>query len=147
MFPTDDNNFIGDTASAVAVSSPEIKNNLKFNFIEKKFEVVDGRVVKVNDIPAIKQWMEKFIRTSLDATLIYVGQKFGTTIKNIIGYKSLNNGFSESEAEREISEGFLLNPAIAKVTYVDISKNDGVLVIATGVLLVDGTNLEERFNV
>ena len=145
MFPTD-NNFIEDAASAVLVPDPVIKNNPKFNFTDKKFEVVDGRVLQVADIPAVKQWIEKFIRTSLDQTPIYKGTKFGTTIKNVIGYKSLNNGFSESEVERELAEGFLLNPAIEKVTYVDIAKVDNVLTIDVGVQLKDGTKLEERFD-
>lgn len=147
MFPTDNNNFIDTAASEIFSPDPVIKNNLKFNFSEKKFVVSDGRVLQVADIPAIKQWIEKFIRTSLDQVPIYQGQKFGTTLKNIIGYKSLNNGFVESEVERELIEGFLLNPAIEKVTYVDISKENDVLVIATGVQLKDGTNLEDRFNV
>jgi len=147
MFPTDNNNFIADTASAVLTPDPVIKNNLKFNFSENQFQVVDGRVLQIADIPAIKQWIEKFIRTSLGQTPIYEGQKFGTTIKNVIGYKSLNNGFSESEAERELSEGFLLNPAIEKVTYVDISKVDDVSTIDVGAQLKDGSNLEGRFNV
>lgn len=126
---------------------PVIKRSFDFNFDNKKFSVIDGRVIEIESIEAVKQWIKLFLKTALDEVPVYQNEKFGTTVKNLIGWKRLNNGFVESELEREVSEGFKLNPAIEKVTYLDVEKIDGVVNIYIGVMLKDGSIIEDTINV
>ena len=91
--------------------------------------------------------MRKFIETTLNKVPIYKGKKIGTTLENIKGHKTLNNGFIESELEREITEGMPLNPGIKEVKAVDIYKDGKTLCIDITVELQNGEELEERFNV
>lgn len=116
MFP--DDTLVEFNNSTNYNADPNIKRSLKFNYNKEAFEVIDGRVLENVDIPAIKQWCELFIKTSLDSTPIYQNYKFGTSLENIIGQKDINNGFFQSELTREIEEGFALNPAIKAVRNV-----------------------------
>jgi len=146
MFPVDNNN----TFNIPPVETPqnaEIKRSFDFNFSENKFTVVDGRVLEIKSVEAVKQWIKLFLKTALDKVPVYQNEKFGTTVKNLIGWKRLNNGFVESELEREVSEGFKLNPAIEKVTYLDVEKNEGTVIIYIGVMLKDGSIIEDEINV
>lgn len=119
-----------------------VKTSLSFNFTEKKFPVVDGTPLTNADIEATKQWIILFLKTTKDTVPVYKGKNFGTSIKKYLGYKALNNGFLESEIEREIREGFPLCPTIKSVTSFNMSKDGRTLVVDVSVELYDGTILE-----
>jgi len=97
MFPQDDTTKSVDL-TAIAVDTT-IYNTLKFDFDAKEFVMADGRCKIINDVEAIKQWVSKFIYTTLNKVPIYKGKKIGTTLENIKGHKVLNNGFIESELD------------------------------------------------
>jgi hypothetical protein len=145
MFPVDNAEIIN--TAPVVTQDAEIKRSFDFDFSENKFTVVDGRVIEIKSIEAVKQWIKLFLKTALDKVPVYQNEKFGTTIKNLISWKRLNNGFTESELEREVSEGFKLNPAIEKVTYLDVEKSEGTVIINIGVMLKDGSIIEDKINV
>ena len=118
-----------------------VKNSLEFNFVTKTFSVVDGNPVTNADIAATEQWITLFMKTDKDCVPVYKGTKFGTSIRKLFGYKALNNGFYESEIEREIKEGFAICPTIRQVTAFNMSKSGKYLVIDVSVQLQDGTIL------
>lgn len=126
-------------------NNPDIQKSFYFDFLQRKFEIISGNLKLIKDIEAVKQWITLFLLTDINKVPVYQDQKFGTSIKKIIGYKSIDNGFVESEIQREIEEGFLLNPAIEKVTYFDINKSGltkSYAVITLNVLLKNGAIIE-----
>ncbi len=142
MFPTDNISDFTITTTDLQTISPDIKISFNFDFVNKEFTVIDGKLGEINTIEAVKQWIVLFLLTDLNKVPIYKGLKFGTTLKKIIGYKSLNNGFFESELQREIEEGFLLNPAISKVTYFNIEKIKDKAIITLNIMLKNGQIIE-----
>lgn len=148
MFPTDEDfSYIEQLQQLAQTQSNNVSNSLVFDFEEKRFVVTDGTPLTNADIDAIKQWIILFLKTQRDTVEIYKGTKFGTSIKKIIGYKTLNNGFVESEIEREIREGFPLNPGIKRVISFNMSKENKVLLLKVSVELYNGSTLEVQINV
>lgn len=142
MFPKYDFNEILTKIQAEGQKVTTVKTSLSFNFTEKKFPVVDGTPLTNADIEATKQWIILFLKTTKDTVPVYKGKNFGTSIKKYLGYKALNNGFLESEIEREIREGFPLCPTIKSVTSFNMSKDGRTLVVDVSVELYDGTILD-----
>ncbi len=139
MFPE---GFINPLPEEVTIAEDsKIKRELKYSFDSQKFDVMDGRVLENTDIEAVKQWIRLFLHTLKDSVTVYEGTKMGTSYKDIIGWKTINDGFVNSELEREIKEGFPLNPAIEKVLSVSFQKVDEKLSINIKVLLKNGTTL------
>ena len=139
MFPANDFSII---TSDINTANPEIKTSFDFDFFSKNFRVIDGNIKEINTIEAVKQWIRLFLMTDINKVPVYQNQKMGTSIKKIIGYKSINNGFVESELQREIEEGLLLNPAIDKITYFNMSKHNDTATITLNVMLKDGQIIE-----
>ena len=139
MFPENDFSII---TSDINTANPEIKTSFDFDFFNKNFRVIDGNIKEINTIEAVKQWIRLFLMTDINKVPVYQNQKMGTSIKKIIGYKSINNGFVESELQREIEEGLLLNPAIDKITYFNMSKHNDTATITLNVMLKDGQIIE-----
>lgn len=140
MFPQMKNELFNITPEPAQDAT--IRRSFDFDFDSKQYSVVDGRVIEIESIEAVKQWIKLFLKTALNKVPVYQGKKFGTSIKNVIGWKRLENGFVESELEREVKEGFLLNPAIQKVTAVDVQKKNAEITIYISVMLKDGSALE-----
>ena len=80
--------------------------------------------------------------TPKDVYSIYKGTNFGTSYRKLLGQKTVNTGFEESELEREIIEGLPLNPAIKGVTNVEMSKNGKYLNLNIQVELYNGELLD-----
>lgn len=121
--------------------------NFVFDYTQMKFVVIDGKPLMNSGIQAIEQWIVLFLNTSLGAYGVYVNSKFGTNILKLIGYKKLNNGYVESEVQREITEGFVLCPDIQKITSFNLTKDGRTLVISLSVLTYSGVNLGVNINV
>lgn len=121
-----------------------VKTSLAFDFDTKKFTVVDGNPVTNADIEATKQWIRQFFKTDKDTVPVYNGTNFGTSARKLLGNKVLNNGFYESEVEREVREGFPLCPTIKQVTSFNMEKIGRILKIYVSVELFDGTLLDQE---
>jgi len=141
MFPEVDLLSIMENIQSSNIIDTTVKNSLEFSFGTKTFNVVDGNPVTNADIAATEQWITLFMKTNKDCIPIYKGTKFGTSIRKLFGYKALNNGFYESEIEREVREGFLLCPTIKQVTSFNMSKSGKFLVIDVSVELQNNTIL------
>lgn len=131
----------------VISTSPELGNTPLFNFGEKSIILVNGTPKLSYDVEAIRQWIVLFITTPKDTYKIYNGTGFGTSVRKLFGSKILNNGYEESEVEREIREGLPLCPAISRVTSFNMEKVGKVLKIYVTVELFDGTLVDESVDV
>lgn len=141
-FPVDTLSEVIKSVQTQLTVDTTIKTSLSFNFDDKKFPIIDGTPLTNANIEAAKQWIILFLKTTKDTVPVYKGKNFGTSIKKYLGFKALNNGFLESEIEREIREGFPLCPTIKSVTSFNMSKSAKTLVIDVSVELYDGTNLD-----
>lgn len=128
-------------------TTTEVAKTPLIDFSKKQFVLVNGSPKLTYDIEAIRQWIVLFITTPKGAYKIYDGTNFGTSIRKLFGLKRLNNGFEESEVEREIREGFPLCPAINRVTDFNLSKDGRFVKVNVQVELYDGSLIDETVDV
>lgn len=106
MFPTDYNfkNSIESTSTKTNAQN-SVGRNMRFDFKLKRFVIEDGVNVETNQVDAIKQWIELFIRTELNKFRIY-SDTFGLNLDKLVGYR-LPRSFIVSEIKRRITDGIL----------------------------------------
>lgn len=132
---------------SIISTSTELNKTPLFDFENKSVVLVNGTPKLSYDIEAIRQWITLFITTPKDTYKIYDGTSFGTSVRKLFGSKVLNNGYEESEVEREIREGMPLCPAINRVTSFNMEKVGRILKIYVQVELYDGTLVDESVDV
>ncbi|MBQ3425854.1 MAG: DUF2634 domain-containing protein [Clostridia bacterium] len=93
-----------------------MKDSFKFDFDTGEF-VLDsaGDVVTVSGIEALKQWVQKILRTQYNRYKLYNGTYYGSNIEDLVVGKSYNMDFTESELKREIEKALLKNDDIYTV--------------------------------
>lgn len=151
MFPsvltdTEENN-VQSLREQIISTSTEVAKTPLIDFKTKKLVLVNGTPKLTYNIEAVRQWIILFITTPKGACRIYDGTNFGTSIRKLFGSKRLNNGFEESEVEREIREGFPLCPAINRVTDFNLTKVGRIVKVYVQVELFDGTLIDESVDV
>ncbi|MBQ3425862.1 MAG: DUF2634 domain-containing protein [Clostridia bacterium] len=109
-----------------------MKDSFKFDFDTGEF-VTDsaGDVVTVSGAEALKQWINKILRTQYNRYKLYNGTYYGSNIEDLVIGKSYNMDFTESELKREIEKALLKNDDIYTVSsaitrykdklYIDVS--------------------------
>ncbi|MBE6080176.1 MAG: DUF2634 domain-containing protein [Veillonella sp.] len=106
MFPTDyDFKETIESTSTKTNAQNKVGRNMKFDFAKKRFVLEDGVNVETSQVDAIKQWIELFIRTELNAYKIY-SDTFGLNLDKLVGYR-LPRSFIVSEIKRRITDGIL----------------------------------------
>lgn len=128
-------------------TSTEIGNTPLMDFKTKSIILSNGSPKMTYSIEAIRQWIVLFVTTPKDVYKIYEGTGFGTSIRKLFGFKRLNNGYEESEVEREIREGLPLCPAINRVVSFNLEKDGKLVLIKVKVELYDGTLIDETVDV
>ena len=98
-----------------------MKSSFKFDFTDNEFVFVNGDCKRISDIDALKQWIEKILRTQLGAYAMYTG--YGSNIKDLVIGSAYNRDFTDTELKREIEEALLKNDDILSVESIDISRN------------------------
>lgn len=145
MFPITD-----EILNAQDKLNKEIDHNFykipKFDFKNLKTVIENGQIVYVEGIDAVKQWIEKFIRTFVNKVEVYKNTNFGTNANELFGNKYLNNGFEEAEFERLLKEGLPLCPAIKQIINFNMTKNENVLDVKLVAILYDGSNVKVELN-
>lgn len=142
MFPEDNIDEMVQNLAEQLDSSENVLKSFDFNNQTKEFVIKDGTPVIVEEYEATKQWIQKFLSTDLGTLEIYDDYKFGTTYKKMYGSKSVNNGYIESEIERQIREGFPLCPSIKKIVSYDAEKKGTRLCLRIVVKLNSGASAE-----
>ena len=146
MFPDDNTDEIIEKVTQQAENAQNVLNSYSFDYNLKEFPIKDGSPVLVDELEATKQWIQKFLSTDINTLEIYNGYKFGTSYKKMLGSKSINNGYIESEIEREIREGFLLCPSIKKIISYDSEKKGTKLCLRIIIALYSGVSAQISAN-
>lgn len=147
MFPNNINEDNEDNSQVqnynVISDSEKIRKTPNFDFVHKSTVIKNGDVNLVDDYQNVRNWIIKFIRTPIDVYQIYEGTGFGTSAYRLRGYKAIN-GLLYAQIQKEIEEGFKLNPNIVSVEDVQLQKNNKMLEIYVKCKLKDGYILEEK---
>lgn len=150
MFPTIIEETENETQSLrekVITTGTDLNYTPVMDFSKKVLLMANGSPKITNDIEAIRQWITLFITTPKDTYKIYEGTDFGTSIRKLFGRKTLNNGFEESEVEREVREGLPLCPAISSVISFNMTKEGKIVKIEVEVELYNGDLVTETVDV
>lgn len=59
-----------------------MKNSYKFDFTDNEFVFVNGDCKRISGIDALKQWIEKILRTQLGVYAMYM--TYGSNIKDLV---------------------------------------------------------------
>ena len=106
-----------------------MKNTYKFDFKKGEFVFENKDAVVLTGVDALKQWIEKCIRTQLNRYAMYKGTGYGANIEDLIIGHSYNLDFAESELRREIETALLKHEDIYTLENFKTTKNDALLSI------------------
>ena len=118
----------------------------KYDFKNCRTIMKNGNIVLIDGVEAVMQWVEKFLRTYVNRFEVYKNTGFGTNARELFGKKYLDNGYEESELERQVREGLLLCPAIVSINNFNMQKEEKTLSVEVEILLADGTNVKAKFD-
>ena len=104
-----------------------MKKAYKFDFQKGEFVFENKDAVVLTGYDALKQWIEKCIRTQLNRYPIYQGTGYGANIEDLVIGKSYGFDFAESELRREIETAMLKHEDIYKMESFKAIKNGDVL--------------------
>lgn len=124
-----------------AEETTNIGTSFKFDFEKGDFILENGKLVKVEDLEALKIWINKVLRTEKFRFEIYKDIDYGVTLEDLIG-QTLPRKFVESELKREISEALTKHSMIDNVSNIMTERDGSKLIINFQVNLTDGNSLE-----
>lgn len=132
------------TKSDEIISKVQSGKVYKFDFVNQRYEINDGKLIEITKIEAIKQYVKWILKTSPNKFRIY-NPSFGINY-NFIGQKNLDLGFISSELKRQISEQLKLHPFIKDIDNFSVSRADNSLNISFEVIANSGelVDLDER---
>ncbi|MBZ9633198.1 DUF2634 domain-containing protein [Clostridium sp. FP1] len=110
---------------------------LKFDFTEKKFIIIDGKNIKVENVEQIKQWIDLILLTYKDKVNVYNNTDFYCNVEDLIGQKL--NIVIETELKLEIKDALLKHRCIDKVQDFKISQIKRTLTVEFTVILKDNS--------
>lgn len=98
-----------------------------FDFSTGDFATVDGKLVKVDGIEAVKVWIEKVLRTERFKFKIYESTDYGISLSDFAsGDYPLD--FTKIEIEREVRTALEQHPEIRSVSSFSFSREKRALV-------------------
>ncbi|MBZ9635492.1 DUF2634 domain-containing protein [Clostridium sp. FP1] len=112
-----------------------------FDFKKGDFVTQNGRLVIATEAEALKNWIEKVIRTEKFKFQIY--KQYGITLEDLVLGNKINI-YKESEIRREVTEALLIHPQILDIDMFSLNKNKNMLTISFTVILKDGTGVEQE---
>ena len=136
-----------------SVSAPseavDLGTSFMFDFEAGDFVIADGKPIEIDDVEAIKVWVEKIILTEKLKYQIYKltpGDEYGINLINLIG-TVLPRTFVEAELKREIREALTRHPRIARISNL-VTERDGSLVkISFTINLTDDQTLDQEVSI
>lgn len=127
MFPTTEINISED------------KNSTKtFAWVNGDFLIKDGKISEVDDLSALKIWVEKILFTNKNKYKIYSEDGFGTTIQDTL-FSTLPYDMKIEEIKREIKEGLQSNANISTISNFQFSRENRTLSISMTINSTYGT--------
>lgn len=112
--------------------------SFSFDFSIGDFKVIDGKLVEIDGIDALKAWIVKALKTDKSKFRIYDNTDYGiTNLKELItGDYPLP--FIVSEIEREVKETLLKNSNIKSVQDFKFERNKRMLTVSFSALTIYG---------
>lgn len=126
-----------------------IGKSFLFDFNKGDFVLQDGKLVKLEDVEALKMWIQKILRTEKFKFKVYEKDdknEYGITLQDLIVGYDYPVEFVEAEIKREVTEALLKHSMIANLDNWNIEKNNPVLKVSFKVVLNDGNILNEEVN-
>jgi len=123
--------------------------SFKFDFTAGDFVLSDGKLVVIDDIEALKVWVEKIIRTERFKFKVYDrndGNEYGLTLVDLIG-TVLPRAFVEAELKREIGEALRRHLRIASVSNLSTERDDNWLKISFQINLTDSQTFRQEVSI
>ncbi|MCH4891174.1 DUF2634 domain-containing protein [Acidaminobacter sp. JC074] len=115
----------------------------KFDFKLGSYALEDGNLVELTSVEdQVKQWLQFFINTELNAYSIYEGLDFGLNLKKYIGQKTIPLGLIASEISDQLDLGIRMNDDIKEVTSVKVTKENEILRLSISVKISNNTIVE-----
>ncbi len=121
-----------------------------FDFSRGDFLVRDGRLVKCQDIEALKIWVNKMLKTEKFRYKIYERtdeNEYGVILEDLLIGRDYPPAFVESELKREIEAALLRHPLIGSLSDWRIKKASPLVVISFRVNLVNGSFFDKEVNI
>lgn len=148
MFPQTSNLELNNNSAEEGTLKP--KKTFLFDFSKGDFVLQDGKLVTVEDIEAIKIYIQKALKTERFRFKIYDKEdkesEYGVTIEDLIVGHDYPQSFIEAELKREITTSLLKNDLIESLSEWKIEKNNPLLNINFKVNLKDGNTFEQEMN-
>ncbi|QNB48216.1 DUF2634 domain-containing protein [Thermanaerosceptrum fracticalcis] len=133
-----------------AQRSPTIGKSFLFDFTAGDFVIKDGRLVKTEDIEALKGWITKVLKTEKFRFAVYAREdknEYGVTIEDLlIGY-NYPPQFIESELKREIESALVKQPMISSLSNWSITRDGAKANIVFRVNLVTGVSFNQEVTI
>lgn len=130
--------------------TPKLGKSFLFDFTTGDFVIKDGRLVRVEDIDALKVWITKIIKTERFRFRIYERSdkdEYGVTIEDLIVGHDYPPAFIESELKREVTAALTRHPLIQDLTEWKIEKENPLVKVYFRVLLATGTSFTQEVTV
>lgn len=138
-----------NTKAAADSSAEDLGTSFLFDFDAGDFVTVDGKIVTITDIEAIKGWVEKCLRTERFQYAIYAREdknEYGVTIEGLIG-SVLPRAFVEAELKREITGALTRHPRISSISGLSIDRDGAKVNVAFTLNLNDGKTVGQEVTV
>lgn len=120
-----------------------MKKMIAFDFERGEFKLKNGAPVVLTGVEALKQWVQKCLRTQLGRYAIYDGTEYGANIEDLVIGNSYGFDFVESELRREIETALLRNEDIYSMSDFAITKRGSEMNVAFTLHTAYGEMTEE----
>lgn len=121
MFPTENEEIQGGNPKP---TSEIEKHSYIFDFTTGEFLIQDGKLKKIENIEALKIWIQKNIYTDIKSEKIYT--KFGVDIIRLLN-QSLPQSFLEEEIKRQVKDALISNDKITNINDFIFERNGRTL--------------------
>lgn len=118
-----------------------------FDFSKGDFNIVDGKLQEINNLEALKLWIEKVLKTTKYKFKIYDSVDYGIADLKELITSGFPLQFIQAEIEREIKETLVKNNQIKSVENFKFERNKRLLTVSFDCYTIYGTvESEVSFN-
>lgn len=135
MITPQQNNYIENLSNKASNGG----KSFSFDFYKGDFNVVDGKLQEINNIEALKLWIEKVIKTTKYKFKIYDSSDYGITDLKELITSGFPLQFIQAEIEREVKETLLKNSNIKTVQNFEFERNKRLLTVKFDCYTIYGT--------
>ena len=114
-----------------------------FDFNKGDFVLRDGKMTVVEDVAALKVWIEKIMRTKRDEYKIYEGTPYGSRFDDLVVGSTYPPAFIDSELRREVEEALTQNPQIITISEFEVARSASNCTVSFVVTLASGLSFGE----